>query len=83
MYMVQVTVFHLCVDSSQGLLFSSESLDVPLEFVYELQSCVDSAQLCDLEQVAAGLCALVPSLVSGHRALDLSICKEARALSEL
>ena len=46
-----------------------------------LNSCMScravlTAQFCDLEQVTDGLCALVPSLVSGHRALDLSMSKE-------
>lgn len=35
-----------------------------------------TAQLCDLEQVTAGLCALVLLLVNQHRALDPLVSKE-------
>lgn len=58
---MQMTTFHLCVYSSPGftLILTSESLYIILEFMYELQRYIGPAQLCDLEQVTHGLCAVV------------------------
>lgn len=47
--------------SPRSIIFSTpESLYIFLEFMYELWSCINCDQLCDLEQVTCRLCALVP-----------------------